>query len=261
MRTPNGNVSASAGFTANLAFDNMKAMDGKRDRHPRNTEGPFYVESGQCISCGAPESEAAGLISHDESGHCFFARQPIVEDETSAAIRGVWASCCGAVRYGGDDRQILIRLSELGSSSQCDHQAPPGHPQRIRNWARFEYSTPRGVFSKRASLRRIIDEIAGSVGKLPGSQCFEFRCWFNAASFRLRWGKYGSESGHTVRFDVVHESADQWLLRVSGNEVAHTSFAIQLDKALQAKTEFRNVRWFDANEWPIGGDRGKRSPY
>jgi hypothetical protein len=45
---------------------------------------------------------SSGLISHDEDGHCFFARQPTTEDETSAAIRGVWASCCGAVRYAGD---------------------------------------------------------------------------------------------------------------------------------------------------------------
>jgi hypothetical protein len=236
-------------------------MAEMRDRHSRNSEGPFYVENGQCISCGAPESETACLISHDEDGHCFFARQPLTEDETSAAIRGVWASCCGAVRYGGDDPQILIRLAELGISSQCDRQPPAGHFQIARNWARFEYSAPQRALSKRESLRRIIDEIAESMGKLPGSECFHFRCLFNEASFRLRWGKVGSGSGHTVRFTVVHESADQWLLRISGNEVAHTAFAIQLDKALQAKAEFRRVRWFDTNDGPVGEGAGKRHPY
>jgi hypothetical protein len=75
------------------------------------------------------------------------------------------------------------------------------------------------------------------------------------------WGKVGSESGHTVRFSVVHESADQWLLRISGNAVAHTSFAIQLDKALQDKAEFRRIRWVDTNDWPAGEGPGQRHPY
>lgn len=200
-------------------------------------------------------------MSHDGDGHCFFARQPTTEDETSAAIRSVWASCCGAVRYGGDDPHVLIRLAELGNSSQCDRQAPAGHSQIARDWARFEYSASPGALSKRASLRRIIDEIAESMGRLSGSECFQFRCWFNEASFRLRWGKVGSESGHTVRFSVVHESADQWLLRISGNEVAHTAFAIQLDKALHDKAEFRSIRWFDTNDWPVEKGPGKRHPY
>jgi hypothetical protein len=99
------------------------------------------------------------------------------------------------------------------------------------------------------------------MGKLPGSDCFQFRCWLDTASFRLRWGKFGSESGSTVRFSVVHESADQWLLRISENEVAHTSFAIQLDKALQAKVEFRRIQWFDTNDWPVGEGPGKQHPY
>jgi len=181
-----------------------------RGRHSRNCTGPFYVESGGCISCGAPESEAEGLISHDDAGHCFFARQPITEDETNAAIRGVRATCCGAVRYGGDDPQILIRFAELGVSSQCDRQPPAGHSRIVRNWVRFEYAAPDGVLSKRESLRRITAEIAESMGKLPGSECFAFRCWLNEASFRLRWGKTGTENGYTVRFTVVHELAEQW---------------------------------------------------
>jgi hypothetical protein len=231
------------------------------DRHPRNSAGPFYVEKGQCISCGAPESEAEGLISRDDAGHCFFTRQPITEDETNAAIRGVRAACCGAVRYGGGDPQILVRFAELGMSSQCDRQPPAGHSIVVRDWARFEYRAPHGVLSKRQSLRRIIHEIADSVGKSQGMECSEFRCWFNEASFVLRWGNLGTEGGHSVRFRVSHERADQWLLRISGNEIAHTSFAIRLDKVLQAKAEFHSLRWFVANDRPADSNHGKRHPY
>jgi hypothetical protein len=36
------------------------------------------------------------------------------------AIESTWASCCGALRYGGTDNAILIRLADLGLAEQCD---------------------------------------------------------------------------------------------------------------------------------------------
>ena len=120
---------------------------------------------------------------------------------------------------------------------------------------------PSGVLSTRKSLRQIIDHIAESVRKYPGSECFAFRCWWKEASFRLRWGKIGKESGYTVRFKVVYESSGWWLLRISEHEVAHTAFASQVDKALRQKAGFRSIRWFDDNKSPAGGDRGQLHPY
>lgn len=229
------------------------------DRHPRNSVGPFYVENGECISCGAPESEADGLIEHDADGHCFFARQPSTENETNAAIRGVWATCCGAVRYGGDDPQILTRLAAVGMGSQCDQQ-PADDPQMPRNCARFEYQDAIGVLSKRRSLRRIIDYVSKSLRNDAGSGCFAFRCWLNEASFRYHWGEIGNEYAYSVRFLVTFESVGQWLLRITGHELAHTSFAIQVDKALLKNADFRNVRWL-AEYQLLGGDPGKPHPY
>jgi hypothetical protein len=230
------------------------------DRHPRNSAGPFYVENGQCISCGAPESEADGLIEHDADGHCFFARQPSTENETNAAIRGVWASCCGAVRYGGDDPQILARLAALGMATQCDGQPLGDHCHMARSCARFEYSGGQGLLSRRKSLGEIIRYLARSLGKNPANDCFAFRRRFSDASFYLRWGKVGKEQGYTVRFQVTFQSADRWLLRISENEIAHTAFAIQIDKALQQDADFRNVRWI-AEYQLLDGDSGKPHPY
>ena len=239
----------------------MRAMAEIRDRHARNCVGPFYVEKDQCISCGAPESEADGLIEHDAEGHCFFVRQPVTEDETNAAIRGVWATCCGAVRYGGNNSQILVRLAELGMSNLCDAQPPNEDTQVVRNCASFEYPAPKRVLSRRKSLGQIIDHIAESVGKHPESECFAFRCWWNQASFPVRWGKVGNESGYAVRIKVIYESSGYWLLRISGHEISHTAWAIKIDKALQKNPEFRSIRWFKENEWPTGGNRGKQHPY
>lgn len=62
--------------------------------------------------CGAPEAEAPELIAHDdESNSCYFVRQPRSAEELTHAIAAVHVSCCGAVRYGGDDRRIQERIA------------------------------------------------------------------------------------------------------------------------------------------------------
>jgi hypothetical protein len=78
------------------------------ERTPSIAPGPFYVVKDQCISCGAPEMEAPMLMARDDVNcSCYFRRQPETPDEEYRALRAVWASCCGAVRYGGDDPVIL----------------------------------------------------------------------------------------------------------------------------------------------------------
>ena len=89
-----------------------------RKRHGQNVDGPFYVMSDDCMACGAPELYASRLMSHDSHGQCFFARQPANPEETTEAIEGTWASCCGALRYGGTDSEILVRMAEVGLAEQ-----------------------------------------------------------------------------------------------------------------------------------------------
>src|SRR5271154_6195726 len=98
------------------------AAEHRLPSRPGNADGPFYVRNGECMSCGAPEVQAPATMSHDDTGHCFFGRQPETQEETDKAIFGLWASCCGAIRYRGKDRDILVRLAELGLAQQCDHR-------------------------------------------------------------------------------------------------------------------------------------------
>lgn len=88
--------------------------DSRKTGSPsQNVPGPFFVENEHCIACGAPEHEAPDLMAHDEGGHCYFKRQPSTPQETEQAIQAVWVSCCGAVRYEGNDPNILQRFAEL----------------------------------------------------------------------------------------------------------------------------------------------------
>lgn len=86
-------------------------------RHPQNAPGPFFVENDCCIACGAPEREAPDLMAHEDSEetgyHCYFRKQPSTPEQLDQAIRAVWVSCCGAVQYGGEDPDVLRRLSQL----------------------------------------------------------------------------------------------------------------------------------------------------
>jgi hypothetical protein len=93
-------------------------------RYPENSKGDFYVENQVCISCGAPEAEAPGLIEHSklEYGHCFFKKQPTTADELDRAINAMQVSCIAGIRYGGKDKAILKRLYDLGLQAECDYK-------------------------------------------------------------------------------------------------------------------------------------------
>jgi hypothetical protein len=86
-------------------------------RYPKNAPGPFFVENNNCITCHSPEHEAPDLMTHDEGdyGHCYFKRQPITFEEKRQAVRACIVSCCGSVRYEGNDPEILCLFDEAAA--------------------------------------------------------------------------------------------------------------------------------------------------
>jgi hypothetical protein len=106
--------------------------------YPMNAPGPFYVENNCCIACEAPYHEACDLMAHDEEGgHCYFRRQPETPEEVERAIMACRVSCVRAVRYSGDDPEILRRFRDLRSIDSCDVVASEWRSAVIRdkNWA------------------------------------------------------------------------------------------------------------------------------
>lgn len=114
----------------------------RRNRHPENEQGDFYVVNEECILCGAPEVEGRGLIEHskkDGYGSCFFKKQPETEEEVEHAINAILVSCIGALRYGGKDENILRKMYELGLSGQCDYVPNGAYRLTICNRVSFYY--------------------------------------------------------------------------------------------------------------------------
>jgi len=98
-------------------------------RFPENAEGAFYtfghqcresnapdaqlVWCGDCCACEAPEFEAPDLTAplKDSNFDTYFVRQPTTADAMELACRAVEVCCVMALRYGGQNREIIRRLN------------------------------------------------------------------------------------------------------------------------------------------------------
>lgn len=232
-------------------------MAASLDRHPRNSQGPFYVANGECISCGAPESEAQDLMSHDDGGHCYFVRQPESPEEVEQAIHATWASCCGAVRYGGKDAEIIRKLAILGSYDSCDEKLIPEPSGEIRSCVRFDFVPARPGASVRSRLKQLLHRLQSG---LTSDYCksSSFRLWWSKGSFRLNWGVPGLRC--VIRIQARHDSSNRWVVRVSDNDAARVSFTLALEKVLRAQDSFRNIEWHAEENGVIFGEPAAR-PY
>jgi len=93
-------------------------------RVPENVPGDFYVEANVCLQCCLAHAEAPDLMNDAEVDfeECYFRRQPNTEAEVQRAINAIWVSELSALRYGGTDQAILLRLHEIGHGHCCDNK-------------------------------------------------------------------------------------------------------------------------------------------
>jgi hypothetical protein len=231
-------------------------------RHHCNVDGPFYVMNGECMSCGAPEMHAPKLMFHDSHGHCFFNRQPASPHEINEAIESTWASCCGALRYGGTDDGILIRLAELGLAEQCDFRLKQEPKPRARTCVSFEFAGQSKTVA--ASAREIAAYLTDFVGKSNSSdgKVRSLRVTEVRASFVYEWGRVLGDPCRAVF--AIEPQSDQhcWCVLIS-REDGHgtTGFAISTHKALIEDTRFRSIQWFTDDERKSGMNVGHSLPY
>jgi hypothetical protein len=199
-------------------------------------------------------------MSHDSQGHCFFARQPNSQQETNEAIEGTWASCCGAVRYGGTDRETLVRLAELGLSHQCDF--PLNEPPRPRTVVSFEFAIDpnapeapvKAIATHLADFFRRSRNEGGKVLSLQFSTC--------GASFIYEWG-YVLAQPCRAQFTIEKEpDLTRWAVRISRKD-GHptTAFAIGVHKALVSDSRFHSIQWLTDEERKNRINLGHSFPY
>src|SRR6266566_5684370 len=86
----------------------------------KNAAGAWYT-TGYCTACGAPEDQAPTLLAPltDDQLDTFFIRQPTTPAEVEAACRAAQVCCTSALRYGGQDPEIIKRLGN--TPEFCDY--------------------------------------------------------------------------------------------------------------------------------------------
>lgn len=96
-------------------------------RFAKNVPGPFYT-TGDCLACGIPEAMAPALLAalNDDNSDTYFLRQPATPEEVEQACRAIEVCCTDALRYGGRDPKIIMRLGN--NAGCCDH--PLSEPRK-----------------------------------------------------------------------------------------------------------------------------------
>jgi len=98
------------------------------NRHPLNIDGPFYSLAecfdgechSECLDCDIPQAEARSLIHSldGEEGDTYFIKQPSNEKELQEAIASTDVCCVDAIRYGGNDPEIIRKIHP----DLCDYE-------------------------------------------------------------------------------------------------------------------------------------------
>ena len=215
------------------------------ERTPLNAPGPFYVARDQCITCMAPEAEAPSLMAFDEErSSCYFRRQPETADETYRAIRAVWVSCCGAVRYGGTDPAVVRRLVNLGLEGQVDEPAEVPRRRVVRDRATFRYV-------ERTSARELAAEVgrrmraAFSYGTVSDPEVAP-----DWASIVWTWAPGHPGATMKLVFRAAADDAGHWVVYLGDpSHPGAPSVATSVDDALRATERVDDVRWYTPDEW------------
>jgi len=89
-------------------------------REKKNVDGPFYTLEDVCLACRIPETEAPTLLSQDDDNcDTYFIKQPITKKEIEEACCAIESCCADALRYGGQDKEIISRLKN--NPNYCDY--------------------------------------------------------------------------------------------------------------------------------------------
>jgi hypothetical protein len=204
---------------------------------PPPGEGPFYVVSECCISCGVPEAIAPDLFGW-HGNVCHVKRQPETNLELDQMIEAISCSEVDCIRYAGSDPAVLRRLGEAALADQADDPAAAGFAPKLRNRVTFRMTDPDGPLTPTL--------IADRFGKDQRAEGRTVRRSFLAsASVRVAWYR---RHFHTVRFTEM-PTPGRWLATLESNVMPGLS---RLVYGWLKEREASDIRWF-ASEDDLGG--------
>ena len=100
------------------------------ETEPGGETGTFYVIKDRCLVCALPVNTAPHLFHFLKypdkpacSRSCCFLKQPVTLEEVGLAVEAAIGSCVDAVRYCGDNPEVLRIFREQGGAHLCDKLA------------------------------------------------------------------------------------------------------------------------------------------
>ena len=215
------------------------------ERTPKNAPGPFYVVRDECICCGAPEVEARGLMAYDdENSSCFFVRQPANPEEEYRAIRSVWVSCCGAVRYGGTDPAVIRRLERLGVSPTGEARSEPDAAPPRSRLVTFQASHTECAS---AILGRVGANLLAGYAGCSVSEVAATRGRESSYSIVYSW-RDGSTANLTI--GPARDGDSRWAISIKVTPIKQTATALHLSDALERVAGLSEFHWHADEESP-----------
>lgn len=175
-------------------------------------------------------------MSYDEEhSTCFFERQPTTPEDEYRAVRAVWASCCSAVRYGGNDPRVIARLENLEQG-------------RVATAVTFVADSDETAADL---LRRIGESMASAyIGATVGSVTSRPRG--DSSWLMFHWpGVPGEKPGPGVKLTLSSAwdgNGRRSILIECGLSIQRPAAALQLSDALERTAGLANVRWYQEVE-------------
>jgi hypothetical protein len=222
--------------------------------HPKNCEGPFYVEDGCCITCGIPLEIAPEIFAWSDSKHesgynsCIVMHQPQTAEQLSRTLEAMFAAEVDCVRYRGSDPDIARRIVELNLAHRCDQPPPTGVQPLVRDHVTFSVNAPADVALDPAEqFSRYLFE--RNKTRPDAAQFKSARLAGPPQAVRLSW--YDDVS-HIVEFAATQQH-NHWLARCNpGNEIAARGLS-SLVNAWLKNAGHTDIRWFSTAQWQAGG--------
>ena len=226
--------------------------------HPRNVDGPFYVEHGCCAGCGVPHDEASKLFDW-EADHCFVSRQPQSDVELDRMMFAMWAADMECVRYRGTNFEIINRISEMGLLKCCDNAQDEAAIPVVRNRVHFETTSAntgitasliaksfKKYFTKAKSFFEFVTLIGASNSEgFYGKSCRITEANENAACVEFSWVQ---GSRHKVRI-VSGLAANRWVIQLSPfSDHTARGAARVIDEWLRGHLCATSIQWWVEDE-------------
>lgn len=215
--------------------------------HPKNVDGPFYVEYGCCTACDVPMQEAPNHFAYDGDNHCYVCRQPQTASDTTVMIGTAWMAELHCIRYRGTDPDVLRRLAELDLREICDIQPPRHISPVIRNHVEFSVIGNAELATPQQLAAHFVDHLTSQNNEWRHFKTKPIRTSANSASLAFSWYEdhfhvivFAADSGSNAKWHIEHSPDDPGAHGV-GNVVSHWLSC--------CAATFTNIRWYTDSDW------------